>query len=66
MNKKLLHKNIMESLSKTLGKTLNEGAGAGYTVSISGLAIDEIDENSIHRSKDSNGEPIFKFKASST
>ena len=64
MNKKLLHKSIMESLSKALGKTLNEGAGAGYTVSISGLAIDEIDINSIHRIKDSNGEPIFKFKAS--
>ena len=64
MNKKLLHKNIMESVSKTLGKTLNEGAGAGYTVSISGLAIDEIDINSIRKIKDSNGEPIFKFKAS--
>ena len=64
MNKKLLHKNIMESLSKTLGKTLNEGVGAGYTVSISGLSLDEIDEKSIRRSKDSNGEPIFKFKAS--
>lgn len=54
----------MESLSKTLGKTLNEGAGAGYTVSISGLAINEIDENSIHRTKDSNDEIIFEFKAS--
>jgi len=64
MNKKLLHKSIMESVSKALGKTLNEGAGAGYTVSISGLAIDEIDINSIRRSKDSNGEPIFRFKAS--
>lgn len=42
---------------------LFEGAGAGYTVSIEGLAIDEIDINSIRRSKDSNGEPIFKFKA---
>lgn len=63
MNKKLLHKSIMESLSKTLGKTLNEGAGAGYTVSFEGLALDEIDEKSIRRSKDSNGEPIFRFKA---
>jgi hypothetical protein len=53
----------MESLSKTLGKTLNEGAGAGYTVSFEGLALDEIDEKSIRRSKDSNGEPIFRFKA---
>ena len=64
MNKKFLHKSIMESVSKALEKTLNEGAGAGYTVSISGLAIDKIDINSIRRIKDSNGEPIFKFKAS--
>lgn len=54
----------MESVSKTLGKTLNEGAGAGYTISIEGLSLDEIDEKSIRRIKDSRGEPIFRFKAS--
>lgn len=43
MNKKLLHKNIMESLSKTLGKTLNEGAGAGYDVTIKGLTATNIE-----------------------
>ena len=42
MNKKLLHKSIMESVSKSLGKTLNEGAGAGYDVTFEGLNVNTI------------------------
>ena len=42
MNKKLLHKSIMESISKSLGKTLNEGAGAGYDVTFEGLNVNTI------------------------
>ena len=43
MNKKLLHKSIMESVSKVLGKTLNEGAGAGYDVTFDGLNVNTVE-----------------------
>lgn len=62
-NTKKLYEAIMSSVAKQVKKAINEGAGAGYTVSFEGLALDEIDEKSIRRSKDSNGEPIFRFKA---
>lgn len=60
MNKKLLHKNIMESLSKTLGKTLNEGAGAGYDVTIKGLTATNIE---VLGKETKGNDEIVKFHA---
>lgn len=71
MNKKLLHKSIMESLSKTLGKTLNEGAGAGYDVTFEGLNVNTIkvgkyelkDNDRIVRFTATLGKSIVEWKA---
>ena len=60
MNKKLLHKSIMESLSKTLGKTLNEGAGAGYDVTIKGLTATNIE---VLGKETKGNDEIVKFHA---
>ena len=60
MNKKLLHKSIMEPLSKTLGKTLNEGAGAGYNVTIKGLTATNIE---VLGKETKGNDEIIKFHA---
>lgn len=41
-NTKKLYEAIMSSVAKQVKKAINEGAGAGYTVSFEGLALDEI------------------------
>ena len=60
MNKKLLRKSIMESVSKTLGKTLNEGAGAGYDVTIKGLTATNIE---VLGKETKGNDEIIKFHA---
>ena len=42
MNKKKLYESIMASVAKEVKKALNEGAGAGYTVTIDGLKVKSI------------------------
>ena len=41
-SKKELYNSIMESVSTQVKKVLNEGAGAGYDVEISGLNVSDI------------------------
>lgn len=58
-SKKELYNSIMESVSTQVKKVLNEGGGAGYTVTLAGLTADNV-----HISKDEkDGDPIIRFSA---
>lgn len=49
----------MESVSTQVKKALNEGGGAGYTVTLTGLTADNV-----HISRDEkDGDPIIRFSA---
>lgn len=58
-SKKELYNSIMESVSIQVKKALNEGGGAGYTITLTELKADNV-----HISRDEkDGDPIIRFSA---